>query len=134
VPEIDDLVSRLYAALGSGDAAAVGELLAPDFDGRFAKLMPLGIGGHKVGAVAAREQGWWAIGRAFSVRIEPQEWIGCADGRLFVIGRYVGRARSTGRAFEADFAHLWHARDGRLTSVHQFTDTASWTAALEPPA
>jgi 2-(1,2-epoxy-1,2-dihydrophenyl)acetyl-CoA isomerase len=131
---IEGLVGELYQALAAGDAARVEELLAPDFDGHFAHLMPLGIGGHKVGAVAAREQGWWAIGRAFSVRIEPEEWIGCADGRLLVIGRYIGRARSTGRQFEAAFAHLWAARDGRLESVHQFTDTASWAAALTPPA
>ncbi len=131
---IEELVGRLYQALAAGDAATVDELLAPDFDGHFARLMPLGIGGHKVGAVAAREQGWWAIGRAFSVRIEPEEWIACADGRLLVIGRYIGRARSTGQPFEAGFAHLWRAQDGRLLSVHQFTDTASWAAALTPPA
>ena len=131
---IEGLVGRLYQALAAGDAGTVDELLAPDFDGHFADGMPLGIGGHKVGAVAARDQVWWAIGRAFSVRIEPEEWIECADGRLLVIGRYIGRARSTAQPFEAAFAHLWSARDGRLTSVHQFTDSASWNAALTPPA
>jgi ketosteroid isomerase-like protein len=128
------LVERLYEALATGDAAGVEDLLTSDFDGRFAAGMPLGIGGHKVGAVTARTEGWWAIGRAFKVRIEPQEWIECADGRLLVIGTYVGRARATGREFEAAFAHLWSEGDGRLASVHQFTDTALWSDALGTPA
>jgi ketosteroid isomerase-like protein len=128
------LVERFYEALATGDADAVEALLAPDFDGRFADGMPLGIGGRRVGAVAARTDSWWAIGRAFKVRVEPHEWIECADGRLLVIGTYVGRARSTGTPFEADFAHVWGARDGRLASVHQFTDTALWEAALREPA
>jgi ketosteroid isomerase-like protein len=120
----------MYEALAAGDADSVEALLAPDFDGRFADGMPFGIGGHKVGAVAARTEAWWEIGRAFKVRVVPAEWIECADGRLLVVGTYVGRARSTGRDFEAAFAHIWGVRDGRLSSVHQFTDTALWAAAL----
>jgi ketosteroid isomerase-like protein len=134
IGSVRELVERLYAALAAGDAAGVEALLAPDFDGRFADGMPFGIGGRKVGAVEARRDAWWEIGRAFRVRVEPEEWIECSDGRLLVIGTYVGRARSTGRDFEAAFAHLWRAREGRLTSVHQFTDTALWADALGPPA
>jgi ketosteroid isomerase-like protein len=128
------LVERLYEALANGDADGVEALLTPDFDGRFAPGMPLGIGGRKVGAVTARTEGWWAIGRAFKVSVEPDEWVECSDGRLLVIGTYTGRARSNGREFGAPFAHVWGSRDGRLCSVHQFTDTALWSAALGEPA
>lgn len=131
---IEQLVRQLYAALAAGDGERIGELLSPDFQGSLADGMPLGIGGRKSGIYAMRDNGWWAIGRAFSVRAQPDQWIPCADGRLLVTGRYVGRARSTGLAFEADFAHLWSAADGRLASLHQFTDTAQWHAALGEPA
>jgi ketosteroid isomerase-like protein len=127
---IEELVRRLYAALATGDADAVAELLAPDFQGSFAPGMPLELGGPKDGMLAARDDGWWAIGRAFSVRVKPEEWIPCADGRLLVIGRYVGRARASGRRFEAEVAHLWSAAGDRLESVHQFTDTVMWRDAL----
>jgi ketosteroid isomerase-like protein len=130
---IEELVRRLYEALVTGDRHAVEELLAPDFQGSIAPGMPFGLGGHKAGMVAMRDDGWWAIGREFSVRVEPDEWIPCADGRLLVVGRYVGRARSSGRAFEAEVAHLWSAAGGRLASVHQFTDTVMWKEALQPP-
>jgi 2-(1,2-epoxy-1,2-dihydrophenyl)acetyl-CoA isomerase len=129
-----ELVERMYEALAAGDSAAIDELLDPDFEGRFAEGLPFGAGGTKVGAATARSHGWWAIGRAFKVRVEPHEWIPCVDGRLLVVGRYIGRARSTGGELDAAFTHLWAARDGRLTSVYQLTDTARWAAALAPPA
>jgi 2-(1,2-epoxy-1,2-dihydrophenyl)acetyl-CoA isomerase len=128
--EIEELVRRLYAALEAGDAAAVDELLAPDFDGQLAEGMPLGLGGPKRGAAAMRDDGWWAIGRAFAARAEPDEWVRCADGRLLVLGRYRGRARQSGGALDAAFAHVWTAAGGRLTALRHFTDTARWTDAL----
>jgi ketosteroid isomerase-like protein len=131
---IEELVRRLYEALATGDAEAVAELLAPDFQGSFAPGMPLELGGPKDGMLAVRDDGWWAIGRAFSVRVKPDEWIPCVDGRLLVIGRYVGRARASGRHFEAEVAHLWSAAGDRLESVHQFTDTVMWRDALSERA
>jgi len=131
---IEDLVRRAYPALAAGDAPALLALLDPAFEGHLAEGMPLGIGGRHAGAETMRRDGWWAIGRAFAVRAEPQQWIACDDGRLLVLGRYRGRARSTGRPLDAAFAHLWTERDGRLTGVWQLTDTALWASALDEVA
>jgi 2-(1,2-epoxy-1,2-dihydrophenyl)acetyl-CoA isomerase len=127
---IAGLVRRKYEALARGDGETLDELLDPDFEGHLADGMPLGIGGPHRGAEAMREQGWWAIGRAFDVHAEPEEWLACHDGRLLVRGRYAGRARESGAPLEAEFAHLWAAREGRLTSLWQLTDTAAWVEAL----
>lgn len=124
------LVRRLYQTLASGDAAALAELLTPDFDGLLAEGLPLGIGGRHTGVDAMRDHGWWAIGRAFRLDAQPLEWIGCDDGRLLVLGRYVGTARATGAAVEARFVHLWTGRDGRLAALWHLTDTAAWVSAL----
>jgi ketosteroid isomerase-like protein len=124
------LVERLYAALGAGDAAGVERLLSADFVGRFAEGLPAG-GGEHAGPAAAREDGWWAIGRRFAARAEPEEWISCEGGRLLVRGRYRGRARGPGGgALDAAFMHLWTIRDGKLVALEQLTDTALWVAAL----
>jgi ketosteroid isomerase-like protein len=123
------VLERVYAALGAGDRDALLALLAPDFDAEFAAGMPAG-GGHHAGAEAAIENGWWAIGRAFAARAEPEEWIECADNRLLVRGRYRGKARSTGQPLDAAFDHLWTVQNGRVTSLQQLTDTALWINAL----
>lgn len=128
---ITDLVSALYPALATGDRAALARLVDPDFEGTVTEGLPLGIGGVHRGRDDMIENGWWAIGRAFKVRVEPQAWIPCSDGRLLVVGRYVGRARESGEPLDAAFVHLWSAETGRLTAVWQLTDSALFVRALE---
>jgi 2-(1,2-epoxy-1,2-dihydrophenyl)acetyl-CoA isomerase len=123
---VRDLVGLVYPALAAGDRDALLDLLDPEFEATLTEGLPFGIGGTHRGAVAAQRDGWWAIGRAFDLRAEPQEWIDCADGRLLVTGRYRGRVRSSGAAVDAAFAHLWTARDGHLTRLWQLTDSARW--------
>jgi len=123
---VRELVALVYPALAVGDRDALNELLDPEFEATLTEGLPFGIGGTHSGAVAAQRDGWWAIGRAFDLRAEPHEWIDCADGRLLVIGRYVGSARASGAPVDAAFAHLWTAGDGRLTRLWQLTDSARW--------
>jgi len=119
------LAERLYAALGRGDAEGVEAVLHPDFVGAFAEGMPVGGGVHR-GPRAAREDGWWAIGRRYAALAEPEEWLACEDGRLLVRGRYRGRRREDGAPVDAAFMHLWSIRDGLLGDLVQLTDTARW--------
>jgi 2-(1,2-epoxy-1,2-dihydrophenyl)acetyl-CoA isomerase len=93
--------------------------------------MPLGLGGRRQGPEAMIRETWWPIGRAYTLRVEPEEWIPCGDGRLLVLGHYRGRARDSGRHVDAAFVHLWTARDGRVVALWHLTDTALWADALE---
>jgi ketosteroid isomerase-like protein len=123
---IEQLVRAAYSALAAGDREALEALLHPGFEGTFTDGLPNGMGGVHHGAEATIRDGWWAIGRAFAIRAEPAEWIACADGRLLVLGRYAGTVRATGAPVDAVFAHVWTARDGRLSAVTQITDSARW--------
>ena len=127
---MEDLVRGVYAALAAGDAEALGALLDPGFEADLPEGMPNGFGGHRRSAEAMIRETWWPIGRAYRMRVEPEEWIACADGRLLVVGRYRGHARETHKEVDASFAHLWTARDGRLVGLRHLTDTALWAAAL----
>jgi ketosteroid isomerase-like protein len=126
---IVELARAVYPALSAGDEDTLAELLHPDFEATFTDSLPFGIGGVHRGAEATQRQAWWAIGNAFAVRAAPREWIECTDGRLLVIGRYVGHARSSGSALDAAFAHLWSARQGRLGGLWQLTDSKRWWEA-----
>jgi 2-(1,2-epoxy-1,2-dihydrophenyl)acetyl-CoA isomerase len=130
VDELRGLVERLYEALVAGDADGVRGLITPDFDARFTAGLPIPGDGRLCGAEAAIEGGWWALGRRFAVRAKPEEWVATADGRLLVLGTYVGRGRQSGTEFTATFAHVWTARDGRISSVLQVTDSVAFAAAL----
>lgn len=118
-------VESVYAALATGDRAALVELLDPGFTARFAEGMPAGAGLAE-GATEAIAH-WWAIGAHWAVHAEPQSFVECADGRLLVIGRYRGTRRDgDGSAIDAAFTHLWSAAGGRLIGLEQVTDTARW--------
>jgi ketosteroid isomerase-like protein len=129
---IDGLVKNAYAALANGDRERLLELLAEDFTAEFAGGMPVVDTSASIDSAENMiERAWWALGREYRVRPEASEWIPLSDGRLLVLGRYRGSARSTGREFEADLMHLWTARDGKLSHLRHLTDTAAWAAALD---
>lgn len=128
-PPIAELVEQVYSALAAGDREKLLELLVPDFSAEFAAGMP-GAATSIRSADDMIDKAWWALGREFKVAVEPTDWLPCAGGRLLVLGRYRGSARSTGREFEANLVHLWTARDGSLSHLWHLTDTARWAQAL----
>ena len=124
--DIETLVASVYDALAIGDGKAVRAQLADDFTAHFADGLPVGGGSHP-SPDRTISDGWWALGRAYAVRAQPQEYIACADGRLLVRGRYVGSRRDDPAVLvDAAFMHLWTARDGLLVALEQLTDTARW--------
>jgi hypothetical protein len=60
----------------------------------------------------------------------PKTLTPTADGVL-VQGRYTGTYRSTGNRVDAQFAHVWQLRGGKVTNFQQYLDTAQLQAALQ---
>jgi 2-(1,2-epoxy-1,2-dihydrophenyl)acetyl-CoA isomerase len=131
VSSITDLVAALYPALAKGDRDTIERLVAPDFEATLTAGLPGGVGGVHRGRDDMIDNGWWALGRLFRVRAEPCQWMVCPDGRLLVVGRYLGSGRASGAPLDAAFVHLWSAEDGRLTGLWQLTDSARFVEALE---
>ncbi len=125
-PGITGAVRAAYAALARGDADALLELLSDDFVAVVSDGLPAPIGGRHDGPRSMVDDGWWEIGRRFRVRAHPEQWIPTADGRLLVIGHYVGRHRAADIPIDAAFAHLWTWSGGRLSALQQITDTVAW--------
>lgn len=119
---------RLYDALATGDRALLlDEILDPDFVGETTEGLPGGIGGRHDGPDAMIDGFWWAIGREYRLRVEPERFLALADGGLVVAGRYRGTARDGGGEVDAAFCHvLGFAPDDRIRSLSQYTDSARW--------
>lgn len=125
-PDVAALTRRVYPALATGDLSVLTEVLAEDFVGHLSPGFPAPIGGRHQGRQAMIDDGWWALGRRFRVRAEPEEWCRADDARMVVVGRYRGRHRDADVPIDAAFAHVWTAQDGRLRTLRQITDTAAW--------
>ena len=44
-------------------------------------------------------------------------------------GRDTGTWRATGTPVDAQFAHVWQVRDGKIVRFQQYTDTGQWAKA-----
>ncbi|MEB3766348.1 nuclear transport factor 2 family protein [Acinetobacter sp. MD2] len=54
-----------------------------------------------------------------------------ADGdKVAAFGVYSGTYKTTGKYFEATFAHLWQLKAGKIIKMEQFVDSAIVQAAL----
>jgi 2-(1,2-epoxy-1,2-dihydrophenyl)acetyl-CoA isomerase len=127
-----ELVRTLYRALAAGDREALDAVLDPDFVGEATLGLPLGLGGRYVGARAMRREFWGVIAKNYDLAAHPQEVTLLSDGRVLVTGVYLGSARSSGRKLEAAFTHTITVAGGRITALHQLTDSARWIDALAP--
>jgi ketosteroid isomerase-like protein len=65
--------------------------------------------------------------------VVPQGFIDGGD-TIVVEGRYRGLMKATGTRIDAQFAHVWQVRDGKVVRFQQYTDTKQWAdAAAGPP-
>jgi len=68
-----------------------------------------------------------------------REWENCwivtggmveAEGAVAVECRYDALYKPTGRALDAQVCHVWRLREGKVTSFHQYLDTARLQEAM----
>ncbi|TMR90099.1 nuclear transport factor 2 family protein [Nonomuraea basaltis] len=129
-----EVVQRFYAAAQAGDGATIVALLHPDFRAHTAPGMPCGAGGTFHAPQEALTQVWGAVFADYDTAPYDETWHQTTEGIIVVTGHYRGTARITGRAYEAEFVHLWQVTDGQISWLHQYTDTARWHQALAPAA
>ena len=60
----------------------------------------------------------------------PSEYLDAGD-RIIALGRYTGAYKATKSALDAQFAHIWTLRDGKITAFQQYTDTAQAARAVK---
>lgn len=121
----------LYGALSRGDAATLENLLSSDFHGSLCEGLPLGLGRDYHGRDAMMQAAWGPIDALFALDVKVDRLFE-ASAFLIGIGRYEGRARSSGREIRAAFAHFWQFDGDRFVGLRQVTDTALWRDALAP--
>ena len=125
-----DTARALYAAFEAADGPALLELLDPGFEAEVTAGLPDGWGGHYEGPEVMLRECWARVFARLDSHPVPSEYLEAGDGRIVVLGRYLGRARDTGRPHEAAFAHVLRFRDGRIRALVQITDSERWHDAL----
>jgi len=127
-----DFSERFLAAMRAGDAAAVGDMLHPDFELVEAASLP--YGGTYRGL-----DGWLAltkkVGETFAgFRLSLIDYAGDSDDSLVVQFAISGRGRQSGVPFETRVLEYWRFRDGKLWRIDPFYfDTHLIVASIGGP-
>jgi uncharacterized protein len=121
-----NIVRQIYRDFAAGNAAAILEVFADDVEFRLAEGHPYrGSSGAWIGTdavvanfftVAGPEWDGWSIG---------VETILEAPDTVVVEARYTGTYKPTSRTMNVQVCHIWRFHDGKISSFHQYVDTAA---------
>lgn len=123
------LVQKFYSALSVGDIPTILTVLDSNLEWTEAERFPY-YGGTWDRPQAVIDHLLVPLSRDwdnFSVNVD--DFI-AQDNRVVAFGTYSGTYKPTGHSMSSPFAHVWNARDGRLSYFRQFTDTAKVLEAL----
>ncbi len=122
-------VQGVYEAFAKGDIPAVLAFLSPDIDWTEAEGFP--YGGTYIGPNAVLDGVLMRLGTEWEgFAAIPDEFIDAGD-TVVVLGTYSGRYKSTGKSFQANFAHVWKIQTGKAIRFVQYVDTLIVQRALQ---
>jgi ketosteroid isomerase-like protein len=122
-------VQSLYAAFGRGDIAAIVAAMAPQSSWRI-------VGRKEDHPLLGERKGGEGVQEFFTTlsqvqeatEFSPREFYPSGD-KVFVLGRYGWKMRTSGKSLATDFCHIFTVADGKVRSFVEFTDTAKFAEA-----
>lgn len=127
--EIIQVVQDLYAAFGRGDVAAVLAAFTDDAEIVFPgpSVIPF-TGTHR--GQAAIGQFFQTLGENVEIReFGADEYI-AQNETVVALGHERASARDSGRGWETDWAMVFTLRDGKISGLREFHETATIAAAF----
>lgn len=127
------VVSNLYALFGAGRIDETFDVMDPGVvlhEPGDPSLLPWA--GTHVGH-AGLTRFYEALGQGLSeieIDRDTLELLPVGDNRVLALGTERGVSADTGRAYETQSAWLWTLRDGLITELRAFHDTAAMSAAF----
>jgi ketosteroid isomerase-like protein len=124
-----DIVKALYDAFGKGDVPAVLGAFDPEIQWREAENFFYADGNPYTGPQAVAEGVFQRIvSEVENFAVLPERFVEGGD-TVVAEGRYRGTMKTTGTPVDAQFAHIWQLRDGKVVRFQQYTDTKQWSEA-----
>ena len=126
-----ELVQAIYAAFGAGDVPGVLSRMSPEIVWNEAENFPYADRNPYLGPEAVLTGVFARIGEEWDgFTVVPEDVLDAGDA-VVVLGRYRGTYRATGRALDAQLAHVWRLEDGKAVAFQQYTDTLQAARVVE---
>lgn len=126
--DIRELLNRFYD-LANGAEGSLTEVLVDDFSMGIALGFPYGGDYRGMEDVAGFFKNYKSHFDSWSVAVD--RYIPVNDENMVMTGSYTAVASDTGKEFTMETAHVWTAKDGMLTSLKQYCDTAILSDAMD---
>ena len=128
-----DVVRGAYEAFARGDVLDVLGAMDPQIEWREAENLAYADGNPYIGPKAITEGVFLRLATEWEGYAVTPDRVLEGDNTVVVFGRYSGRYRVTNRTVNAQFAHVWTLRDGKLAAFEQYTDTAQFREVMGSP-
>jgi ketosteroid isomerase-like protein len=117
------LVQAIYGAFATGDVPGVVSRMSPDIEWNEAENFIYADGNPYLGPEAILTGVFARLGTDWEgFAAIPDEFLDAGD-TVIVLGRYHDTFKATGRALDAQLAHVWRLEDGKAVAFRQYTDT-----------
>jgi ketosteroid isomerase-like protein len=123
------VVQDAYAAFGRNDVPGLLNHMTEDIDWQMFGPQELPTGGPRKGKPEV-SRFFKEVGETWNFeKFEPRQFIAQGD-MVVALGFYSGTAKSNGRTFGSEFAHVFTVRNGKVVKFREYTDTANLVGAL----
>ena len=121
------LVKSIYDAFAKGDVGTVLGALDPKVEWNQAEHSPYWPGHAFIGGDAIVKGVFSRLANDWDgFRVEVKRIVGLGDTVLSEL-RYHGTAKKTGKKLDAQVAHVWDVKNGKVVKFQQYADT--WVIA-----
>jgi len=119
------LLKSLYDAFGRGDIPSVLGAMSPEIKWYEAESNPYMLSGKPwIGPDAVLNNLFMKLGAEWDgFAVHPKAFHD-AGNSVIVEARYSGTYKATGKSMDTQVCHVWDLKDGKLTRLQQYADTA----------
>ena len=123
-----EVVKRAYENFKAGDIGALLGQMSEDVDWRLPEIQGAPFAGARKGRGQVSEFFSSLADSQDVLSFEPREFVAQGD-KVVALGSYRWRVKKNGREYGGEWAHVFTVRDGKITSFHEYMDSAAAAAA-----
>ncbi len=118
------VINGLYNSFATGDIPAVLGAMDPKIVWNEAESNSLADGNPYVGTEAVLNGVFARVGGNHEYfKLEDIQLHGMDNNQVLATLRYNGKVKATGKTYNAQAAHLWTLKDGKIVAFQQYVDT-----------
>lgn len=125
------LVQQAYQRIHAGDMAAFLTLLADDVQWQIFPMQNVPFAGTWQGRAQVSEFFRKVAASQEQVEFVPEHFI-AQDDKVVVLGYFVNRVKATGKESRSEWAQVWTVKEGVITQMQEYVDTAAVSRAHTP--